>query len=120
MRLFLRLGTLLLPALVGLQVATQWTAATYRAHAALGAPLATLRGIPVYPPWAFPVWLWHYGGQQPEVFQRPVWLVGASVLVGLALLGSLLLVQDRWRQQPTTFGSAAFATANDLKRSGLL
>src|SRR5262245_62176621 len=120
MALILRLLAMLVPNLVGLHVATQMVAAAYRYHAALGRPVAHLGHVALYPPWAVGVWLWRLGPQHPDVFQAPVLVAGAGVLTGIALVGITWLVQGRQRQAPTTYGSAHWASAQDVRRSGLL
>jgi len=104
---------------LGLQAATQYTAAAFGYHSALGAPLLHLHGWRLYAFWRFPVWLWRYGQNHPVIFNY-AWFTMLLVL-GLGLVAVCLV---RWRLHPapapTTYGSAAWATEDDVQRSGLL
>ena len=54
----LQFAAIVMANLVSLWVATQWVANQLEFQAALGAPLLTILGLPIYPPWMlFPWWL---------------------------------------------------------------
>ena len=119
-RIALRASAFLLPACIGLQMATQVTARTYGYHPALGRSL-TILGWHIYAPWQFGAWLWRYGFAQPDVFRGPIYMVYGSLLVGVLLMLALIGIGKREQKQAlTTFGSAKWAEAHDVKRSGLL
>jgi type IV secretion system protein VirD4 len=116
-RFALRASVFLLPALIGLQIATQMVARTYGYHPALGASLAWH----IYAPWHFAGWLWRFGFAQPEVFRTPMYAVYGGLVVGVVGLLALIGIGKRGQKQAlTTFGSARWGTQQDIQRSGLL
>ena len=110
---------MLLPTLAGLQIATQLTAAAFGYHPALGGPSVTLGHWRLYAPWCFAQWLWAFGQQQPQVFNVPLYVATGGVVVGMLLVWLTMLARRR-QAAPTTYGSAIWASARDVKRSGLL
>ena len=105
---------------LSLSFATQWTAASLGYQAQLGRPWTVFHGVPLYQPWLFFVWWFQFDAYAPEVFQR-----GAYVSASGGVLGALAAMAGSvWRARQaklvTTYGSARWATARDLKRSGML
>jgi type IV secretion system protein VirD4 len=116
------LRALLIPAaaLLGLQLATQHVAATFGYHPALGAPLGVLFGWRWYGWWRFPGWIVAFGSNHPLVFHRGFLIVCGTVLLGI-VVGFVLRVRRRQDAPgPTTHGSAAWATDDDVQGSGLV
>ena len=106
--------------LLGLWVSTQWAASMLAYQPELGAAWFELRGLPVYRPWALFGWWFHFDAYAPVVFDRAGALAGASGFFGCAaaVIGSL------WRARQsglvTTYGSARWATAAEVRGAGLL
>jgi type IV secretion system protein VirD4 len=88
-------------------------------RAELGAPWFVVRGLPVYHPWALFAWWYHYDAYAPQVFDRAGMLAGASGFVGCAsaIFGSLW--RARQASNVTTYGSARWATRQEICRAGL-
>ena len=109
-----RFGALFVLILVaGAQTGTQWCARDFGYQAALGPSLAR-----VYPPWAIAVWASRWGSQHPAAFQTAA---NAGLLTAAA--GALVLVAIKLaleRANPYLHGSARWASAKDVRRSGLL
>ena len=105
--------------IAGVWFATQWAAAALAYQAELGAPWLIVGGLPVYRPWALFVWWYHFDAYAPHVFDTAGEIAAASGLVGCgaAIFGSLW--RARQRRNVTTYGSARWATPNDLRRAGL-
>lgn len=114
----LRLAALQLPPLAGLQLATQMTAKAFGYHAALGQPWLTWQGWHLYRPWDIGRWIWAWGHAQPDVFRLPLLVVWGGVVLGIGL--TLRLALRHKREVVTTYGSARWAGARDVRRSGLL
>ena len=101
--------------------ATQWTAWRLGFQPQLGTPWFELAGLPVYPPPAFFWWWYFYDAYAPAHLRRgrPHRRVGRLRLhrrrhrhVGLA--------RARSQAMPTTYGSARWANADEVKAAGLL
>jgi type IV secretion system protein VirD4 len=105
---------------LGVWAATQWTASMLAYQPELGPPWFEVRGLPFYRPWALFLWWFHYEAYAPALFNKAGALAAASGFLGCAaaVAGSL------WRaRQPgavTTYGSARWASAKDVRRAGLL
>ena len=110
-------AALVLACLIG---ATQWAADMLGYQPALGAPLFTLVDLPVYAPWRLFVWWLAFDAQAPEVFAR------AGALAALGGLGSgvIAIGGAAWRaghgEKITTYGSARWADASDVRKAELL
>ncbi|MFA7604229.1 MAG: conjugal transfer protein TraG, partial [Novosphingobium sp.] len=52
-----------------LWIATQWTAAALDYQPQLGPPWFAVFGWPVYPPYAFFVWMFFYDAYAPRIFE---------------------------------------------------
>jgi type IV secretion system protein VirD4 len=110
----------------GTWVATQWTAAHLGFQLRLGPPwfvleVPTVTGPwPVYHPWRLFQWWYAYDAYAPTVFQTGGLIAAASGLVaaGAAVIGSLW--RARQSRLVTTYGSARWAEAREIKRAGLL
>ena len=105
---------------LGLWAATQWAAAMLAYQPELGRPWFELRGVPFYRPWALFPWWFHYEAYAPAVFDKAGALAAGSGFLGCgaAVAGSL------WRARQsgavTTYGSARWAGAKDVRSAGLL
>jgi type IV secretion system protein VirD4 len=103
----------------GIWIATQWAAAQLAHQPELGNPWFLAMDRPVYHPWALFGWWFHFEAYAPEVFDRAGAIAGASGFVGCgaAIAGSLW--RARQKRFVTTYGSARWATAAEIRRAGL-
>lgn len=95
------------------QTATQLCARDFGYQAVLGPSLGRL-----YPPWAIAVWASRWGAPYPGAFHAAG---NAGLLV--ASVGAMALVAFKLalaRANPYLHGSARWASADDIRRSGLL
>ncbi|MGE0769880.1 MAG: type IV secretory system conjugative DNA transfer family protein, partial [Hyphomicrobiaceae bacterium] len=104
----------------GLWASTQWAAVMLGNQPRLGEPLVTLIGYPIYHPWRLFEWWFAYEAYAPAVFRKAGMLAAGSGLAGtvVAIVGSLW--RARQNQMVTTYGSARWATAEEIRASDLL
>ncbi|HAW56118.1 MULTISPECIES: conjugal transfer protein TraG [unclassified Hyphomonas] len=100
--------------------ATQWTAHMFGYQPALGRPWFFVSEIAVYKPWRLFQWWYAYEAYAPDVFARAGLIASSGGLLGIfaAVIGSVVRSQDA--ANVTTYGSARWAKASDLKRHGLM
>jgi type IV secretion system protein VirD4 len=105
--------------LAGLWLATQWTAAMLDYQRQLGAPMISLLGWPVYHPWRLFEWWYAFESHAPDVFA-----IGGVI----ATFGGFMAAPVAWLfgpqrnregRQATTFGSARWASADEIDKAGL-
>jgi type IV secretion system protein VirD4 len=106
--------------LVTLWTATQWTAWRLGYQPQLGPPWFALAGAPVYLPPAFFWWWYHFDAYAPSIF-----LEGAAIAAsgGFGAIG-IAIGMSVWRAREakvvTTYGSARWATREEVRWAGLL
>lgn len=109
-------------AVAGLAVwgATQWAAHALAYQPQLGQPWFIAFGHPVYRPWLLFPWWFAYYGYAPGVFDR----AGAIAATGGLLGAASAVVGSVWRARQsrlvTTYGSARWANAEDIRKAGLM
>ena len=106
--------------LAGVWFATQWAAAELAYQPELGRPWFTSFGHPIYLPWALFGWWFSFEAYAPTLFEEAGAIAATSGLVGCAaaIFGSLW--RARQRKNITTYGSARWASAKDIRTAGLL
>ncbi|HEX3905181.1 MAG TPA: IncP-type conjugal transfer protein TraG [Polyangia bacterium] len=107
---------------VGLALAasTQYVAATLGFHRQLGAPLTTVAGVRVYPPWAWLEWDERLHRFAPRAFAIASVVTYGALLVIVASLVALAAVGNRRSRESTSHGSARWGTTAELRRGGML
>jgi len=105
--------------LMGIWGATQWAASALAYQPQLGTPWFSPLGRPIYHPWALFLWWFEFDAYAPRVFDEAGAIAAASGLVGCgaAIFGSLW--RARQLQNVTTYGSAHWASAADIRTAGL-
>ncbi len=103
-----------------LAAATQWTAHALGYQSQLGAPDLVLQGYPLYAPWKFFLWWYHF-----DTYARETFHAGALVfLSGVALAVITAFAFSLWRARESrnadTYGTARWATLRDIKRLALM
>ena len=106
--------------LAGLWSATEWCAWQLGFQPALGLAWFRLADLPVYPPHLFFAWWLAYDRYAPLVFLQGACLAagGGVLAVAVAIGGSLLRARQATRV--TTYGSARWATPDEVREAGLL
>lgn len=64
--------------------ATQWVAFRLGFQKQLGAPMAEVFGIPIYPPWNVFIWWYWYDAYAPRVFMEGAIIAGAGGIAAVA------------------------------------
>ncbi|WP_277372380.1 conjugal transfer protein TraG [Pseudomonas sp. AA-38] len=105
--------------LSGVWGATQWTAAALGYQARLGAPWFELLGTPVYPPWRLFEWWFVFDAYAPEVFNVGGGIAACSSLLALVVAIGMAIWRARQARQVTTYGSARWADADEVRKAGL-
>lgn len=103
----------------GVWFATQWTASALAYQPELGSPWFLAFGHPVYRPWALFGWWFHFEAYAPQVFDTAGAIAGASGFVGCGAAVAGSLWRSRQAKNVTTYGSARWATARDIRKAGL-
>jgi type IV secretion system protein VirD4 len=118
--LVLNLGALVGAILFGLAAATQYVAAAFHYHQALGAPVLSFERISFYVPWRCLGWYLRFGERARPLFERAQ-LVAMGIFLAIAVVPVLLLLRGARRKAPSTaHGSARWATTREVKHAGLL
>ena len=107
-------------ALLGIWGATQTAALLLGNQPRLGVPWFVIQHYPVYQPFAFFFWWYWFGAYAPDVFAEASALAAGGGIAGavLAIVGSVWRARER--KLSTTFGSARWANAQDVKATGLI
>ena len=104
---------------VGVWGATQWTAAALGHQARLGAPWFLAFDNPVYHPWRLFEWWFFFDAYAPDVFDVGGAIAGGSGLVSVGVAVGLSVWRSRQSRLVTTYGTARWATADDVRQAGL-
>lgn len=99
--------------------ATQWVAGVLEHQPRLGSPWFEVYRQPVYKPWRLFQWWYAYDAYAPDVFARAglIASLGGIAGIGMAILASLW--RARREKHATTYGSARWASARDVRNAGL-
>ena len=101
-----------------------WTATQYVAYALgyqpqLGEYAFIIHGIPIYEPWAWFLWAYHYEPYAPAVFDKASWITYGSFFTMFAVMVLLAIRRAKKTVQTGAYGTARWATEPELIRSGL-
>jgi type IV secretion system protein VirD4 len=109
----------LVSTLAGIWTATQWAASSLAYQPELGRPWFGLFGTPIYYPWSVFPWWFSFDAYAPVVFDEAGAIAAGGGLLGCgaAILGSIW--RARQSSYVTTYGSARWATRNDVAAAGL-
>ena len=105
---------------LGVWCATQWAAWSLAYQPELDRPWFILGTFPVYRPWSLFPWWFSFDAYAPIVFDEAGAIAATSGLLGCgaAIFGSVW--RARQSNNLTTYGSARWATAKDVKSAKLL
>ncbi|WP_343577844.1 conjugal transfer protein TraG [Pseudomonas sp.] len=105
--------------LSGVWGATQWTAAALGYQARLGTPWFELLGTPIYHPWRLFEWWFFFDAYAPEVFNVGGSIAACSSLLALVMAIGMAIWRARQARRVTTYGSARWADADEVRKAGL-
>jgi type IV secretion system protein VirD4 len=100
--------------------ATEWTAWQLAFQPQLGHPWFTLFGWPMYQPPAFFWWWFAYDAYAHDIFVTGGFIAGAGGVAAFVVAVAMSVWRAREVKKVTTYGSARWAEAGDIKRAGLL
>jgi type IV secretory pathway TraG/TraD family ATPase VirD4 len=104
----------------GVALATQWTAAALGYQLRLGAPWFLMFGTPIYYPWRLFQWWYFYNAYAPEIFLRGGAIAACSGIASASAAVAASVWRARQSRLVTTYGSARWATHDEIAKAGLL
>ena len=99
---------------------TEWTAWRLAFQPQLGRPWSTFAGMPLYAPPAFFWWWYAYDAYAPKIFVQGAYIAASGGLLAVVVAMALSVWRARETKKVTTYGSAHWATARDVRQAGLL
>jgi len=103
----------------GVWGATQWTAYVLAYQPRLGPPLSVIAGLPIYEPWKLFEWWYWYDAYSPDIFLRGGAIAASSGLLATGVAICMAVWRSRSAHRVTTYGSARWAEAVDVRNAGL-
>ncbi|WP_321854414.1 conjugal transfer protein TraG [Paraburkholderia tropica] len=103
----------------GTWAATQWTAAHLGYQLRLGSPWFDCLGIPFYYPWRLFEWWYWYDAYAPRLFLKGGAIAAASGITAAGVAIGMSVWRARQSRLVTTYGSARWADARDIRKAGL-
>ncbi len=103
----------------GTWVATQWTAAHLGYQLRLGAPWFDLFGMPFYHPWRLFEWWYWYDAYAPRLFLKGGAIAATSGFTAAFVAIGMSVWRARQSRRVTTYGSARWADAKEIRKAGL-
>lgn len=105
--------------IAGVWSATQWTAAALGYQLRLGSPWFDFFRTPVYHPWRLFEWWFVFDAYAPRVFDTGGAIAGGSGLLAVVVAIGMSIWRSRQSRLVTTYGSARWANADDIRKAGL-
>ena len=106
--------------LAAIWTATQWTAHALAYQPELGRPWFWLAGFPVYPPPAFFWWFFSFDAYAPDIFLTGAYIAASGGFLSVIVAIAMSVWRAREVKKAETFGSARWATRQEIERAGLL
>jgi type IV secretion system protein VirD4 len=100
--------------------ATQWTAWRLGFQPQLGGPGSNCSGWPIYYPPAFFWWWYFYDAYAPPIFVEGAYHRGVGGFISIAVAIGMSVWRAREAKNVETYGSARWATPEEVKAAGLL
>lgn len=104
----------------GTWAATQYVAWRLGYQLQLGRPLFIAHGWPVYEPWAWMPWAYHFEPYAPQVFRTASTITYTSFFVMFAVMVVLAVLRSKRRSETGSYGTARWANRKELEGVGLL
>src|SRR5215472_4266866 len=106
--------------LATLWAATQWTAWRLGFQPQLGPPWFIFAGMPVYQPPIFFLWWYHFDAYAPSIFLEGAAIAASGGFASIGIAIGMSVWRAREAKAVTTYGSARWATRNEIRSAGLL
>jgi type IV secretion system protein VirD4 len=100
--------------------ATEWTAWQLAFQPRLGHPWFMLFGWPIYQPPAFFWWWFAYDAYAHDIFVTGGFIAGAGGVAAFVVAVAMSVWRAREVKKVTTYGSARWAEAREIRKAGLL
>jgi type IV secretion system protein VirD4 len=100
--------------------ATQWTAWRLGYQPQLGTAWTEIAGMPVYPPPAFFLWWYWFDAYAPRIFVEGAIIASSGGFAAIAIAIGMSVWRAREAKEATTYGSARWASAPEVRKAGLL
>lgn len=100
--------------------ATQWTAWRLGFQPQLGASWFELAGVSFYYPPSFFWWWYSYDAYAPSIFVEGAYIAASGGFISIAVAIGMSVWRAREAKDVETYGSARWATPDDIKSAGLL
>ena len=107
-------------AVLALQTATQYVAHKLGHQPQLGEAAYHILGYPMYWPWQYWVWLYHFDYYAKAIFFQGSLIIYGGMFGVFMVLVFMSVNRARRNRHPDTYGSARWAKTSDLKAAGLL
>jgi type IV secretion system protein VirD4 len=100
--------------------ATQWTASALGFQPELGTPWFQMFGHPVYRPYDLFWWWFSYDAYAPETFDTGGMIATSGGFVAIVVAIAMSVWRGRENRNANTYGTARWATRDDIRKAGLL
>jgi type IV secretion system protein VirD4 len=106
--------------ILGTWTATQYVAWALGYQPQLGHPDLIIRGYPLYKPWAWMLWAYHFEPYAPKVFNMASTIIYTSFFLMFSVMVALAVFRARRRSEQGSYGTARWAVRKELQEVGLL
>jgi len=106
--------------LAGVWSATQWTASALGFQPELGAPWFHILGHPVYRPYGLFWWWFSFDAYAPKIFDTGGMIATSGGFVAILAAIAMSVWRGRENRSANTYGTARWATRDDIRKAGLL
>ena len=100
--------------------ATEWVAWRLAFQSELGLPWFDLLGWPIYQPPAFFWWWFAYDAYARDIFVEGAYIAASGGIAAVVVAIAMSVWRAREAKRVTTYGSARWAEARDVREAGLL
>jgi type IV secretion system protein VirD4 len=103
-----------------LWTATEWTAWRLAFQLQLGPAWFVISRWPIYQPAAFFIWWFKFDAYAPVIFMQGACIAASGGIAAIAVAIALSVLRAKEARYVTTYGSARWADAREIRRAGLL
>lgn len=104
----------------GVWSATQWTASALGFQPELGVPWFHMFGHPVYRPYDLFWWWFSFDAYAPKIFDTGGMIATSGGFVAILVAIAMSVWRGRENRNANTYGTARWATRDDIRKAGLL
>jgi hypothetical protein len=100
--------------------ATQWIAWRLGFQPQLGEAWIRVAGVPLYAPPAFFIWWFRFGAHVPKIFAEGAVIAASGGVAAVVTAIAMSVLRAKETKAITTYGSARWATHQEIRAAGLL